>query len=211
MNFSDTIQHWLQGQINAAVDGHSARLERLEAAVTHAQCQDERIKRLEAQVFELNERLLTFQERYPDFPGLSSHVEHMSEHVSTISNRLDKLEKAYPDMATTKDLLKDTRPEVLMDKLQPLIEQVIRNELEGCVKHCELEETVTKFLGYRKPINVNNTLDAQRYRWLREQCWSNDVVSVVPRPKSLPTGTQTYSRFLLDQFIDKEMAKGEKA
>lgn len=211
MNFSDTIQHWLQGQINAAVDGHSARLERLEAAVTHAQYQDERIKRLEAQVFELNERLLTFQERYPDFPGLSSHVEHMSENVSTISNRLESLEKAYPDMATTKDLLKDTRPEVLMDKMQPLIEQVIRNELEGCVKHCELEETVTEFLGYRKPINVDDALDAQRYRWLREQCWSNDVVSVVPRPKSLPIGTQTYSRFLLDQFIDKEMAKGEKA
>lgn len=143
--------------------------------------------------------------------GHSSRIAYLEDRISSLSERLVKLEKAYPDMATTKDLQKDTRPEVLMDKLQPLIEQLIRNELEGCVKHCELEETVTEFLGYRKPINVDDALDAQRYRWLREQCWSNDVVSVVPRPKSLPIGTQTYSRFLLDQFIDKEMAKGEKA
>lgn len=210
MNFSDTIQHWLQGQINAAVDGHSARLERLEAAVTHAQYQDERIKRLEAQVFELNERLLTFQERYPDFPGLSSHVEHMSEHVSTISKRLDKLEKAYPDMATTKDLLKDTRAETLIDKLQPMIEREIHRALYTTyVKQDELGEAVRCII--EKRTVTDDALDAQRYRWLREQCWSNDVVSVVPRPKSLPIGTQTYSRVLLDQFIDKEMAKGEKA
>ena len=30
MNLTDTIQHWLQGQINASIDGVLARLDRLE-------------------------------------------------------------------------------------------------------------------------------------------------------------------------------------
>lgn len=168
MNISDTIQHWLQGQINAAVDGHSVRLERLETAVTHAQYQDERIKRLETQVFELIERLL-------------------------------KLEKAYPDMATTKDLLKDTDPAVLADKMQPLIEQLIRNELEECVSATETAV---------QPPSDDDKRDAQRYRWLREQHWSDNVVGIVRHPgEVLKLGTVCYSDASLDRLIDEALAK----
>lgn len=125
-NLTDVVEHWLQGKVNDAVARHSSRIAYLEGFVST-----------------LSERLDKLEKDSPEFPGLFSHVEHMSECSSELQKRVDKLEKAYPGMATTKDLLKDTRAEVLMDKLQPLIEQVIRNELEGCVKHCELEESAT--------------------------------------------------------------------
>lgn len=129
MNFSDTIQHWLQGQINAAVAGHSSRIAYLE------DCNSALLRRLEK-----------LEAGSPDFPGLSSHVEHMSEHVSTISQRLLKLEKAYPDMATTKDLLKDTDPSVLTDKMHEYIEQVVDGKLDGYAKRCDLEDDVKAIL-----------------------------------------------------------------
>ena len=234
MNFSDTIQHWLQGQINAAVDGHSARLERLEAAVTHAQYQDERIKRLEAQVFELNERLLTFQERYPDFPGLSSHVEHLNQLGSELLKRVTKLDQAYSDMATMKDLQKDTRPEVLMDKLHSAIVRLLKDFLqeyvkevdldgnieaildrrldsligEDCVKEVHLEENVEAILDCRSQASDDDKRDAQRYRWLREQHWSDNVVGIVRHPgEVLKTGTVCYSDASLDRLIDEALAK----
>lgn len=92
--------------------------------------------------------------------GHSSRIAYLEDRISSLSERLVKLEKAYPDMATTKDLQKDTRPEVLMDKLQPLIEQLIRNELEECVSATETAV---------QPPSDDDKRDAQRYRWLREQ------------------------------------------
>lgn len=45
----DTFEHWLQGQINACVQGLLARVERLEAtASTNDQSLAERVQRLEA-------------------------------------------------------------------------------------------------------------------------------------------------------------------
>jgi len=199
MNFSDTIQHWLQGQINAAVDGHSARLEHLEAAVTHAQYQDERIKRLETQAFELSEHL-SRSEKLDTATDCCSRVVPLVEGcVSSLNERLTKLEKAYPDMATTKDLQKDTRPEVLMDKLQPLIEQLIRNELEECVSATETAV---------QPPSDDDKRDAQRYRWLRNQHWSDNVVGIVRHPgEVLKLGTVCYSDASLDRLIDEALAK----
>lgn len=190
-NLTDVVEHWVQSKVNDAVAGHSCRITYLEGFVST-----------------LSERLDKLEKAYPDFPGLSSHVEHMSEHVSTVSQRLLKLEKAYPDMATTKDLQKDTRPEVLMDKLQPLIEQLIRNELEGCVKHCDLEEDVAAILSELSQPDDADKRDAQRYRWLRRQHWSDGGFIVVQySEQNIKLGTQCYRERMLDEVIDKELQK----
>ena len=86
-----------------------------------------------------------------------------------------------------------------MDKLQPLIEQLIRNELEECVS---ATETAVQF------PSDDDKRDAQRYRWLREQYWNGNVIAVVERPRdTVKIGTQTYSGVNLDALIDKELQK----
>lgn len=176
-NLADVLQHWLQGQINTTVDGHSARLEYLEAAVTHAQYLDERIKRLEAQMHSANVRLLN-------------------------------LEKAYPDMATTKDLLKDTDPERLLDKMHPKLIQLFQTFLQDYVKEIDLEENVEAILDRRPQSCDADKLDALRYRWLRDQHWSDGIVAVVNNPKNnVMIGTQCFSSGLLDAFIDERLQK----
>jgi len=131
--------------------------------------------------------------------GHSSRIAYLEDRINSLSKHLVKLEKAYPDMATTKDLQKDTRPEVLMDKLQPLIEQLIRNELEECVSATETAA---------QPPSDDDKLDALRYRWLRDQHWSDGIVTVVNNPKNnVMIGTQCYSGGLLDAFIDERLQK----
>ena len=121
-NLTDVMQHWLQGQINDAVAGHTSRIAYLE------DCNSALLRRLEK-----------LEAGSPDFPGLSSHVEHMSELVG-------RLEKAYPDMATTKDLLKDTDPAVLTDKMHEYIEQVVDGKLDGYARRGDLEDDVKAIL-----------------------------------------------------------------
>jgi hypothetical protein len=49
-SLADVLQHWLQGQINTAVDGHNARLMRLKSVVAHNQHLEDRIAHLELKV-----------------------------------------------------------------------------------------------------------------------------------------------------------------
>lgn len=160
MNLTDTIQHWLQGQINDAVAGHSSRIGYLEG------------------------------------------------YISSLSERLEKLEKAYPDMATTNDLLKATNPSVLADKVHEYIEQVVDGKLDGYARQCDLKEDVTAILdGRNSPCN-SDKLDAQRYRWLRGQHWSDNVIAVVGKPKTtVLVGTECYSGDRLDTFVDERLQK----
>ena len=213
-NLTDVVEHWLQSKVNDAIAGHSSR-----------------IASLEDRVSSLSERL---EKGYPDYATLSSHVEHLNQLGSELLKRVTKLDQAYSDMATMKDLQKDTRPEVLMDKLHSAIVRLLKDFLqeyvkevdldgnieaildrrldsligEDCVKEVHLEENVEAILDRRSQASDDDKRDAQRYRWLREQYWNGNVIAVVERPRdTVKIGTQTYSGVNLDALIDKELQK----
>lgn len=166
----DVLQHWLQGQINTAVDGHSARLMHLESVVAHNQHLEDRIAHLELKV-------RFFEEDYPGF-------------------------------ATTKDLLKGTDPAVLLDKMTPQLTQLFKETLQEYVKEVDLEENIEAILARRPQTCDSDKLDAQRYRWLREQHWSDGAVAVIDSPRTnTKVGTRCYSGGLLDAFIDERLQK----
>lgn len=106
MNLADTIQNWLQGEINSAVDGHSSRLLHLETNLSHAQYIVERVKLLEAK------------------------AQYLDGYLASVNERLLRLEKAYPDMATTHDMLKATNPATLADAAHPFIERAVRDIMQ---------------------------------------------------------------------------------
>lgn len=213
-NLTDVVEHWLQSKVNDAIAGHSSR-----------------IASLEDRVSSLSERL---EKGYPDYATLSSHVEHLNQLGSELLKRVTKLDQAYSDMATMKDLQKDTRPEVLMDKLHSAIVRLLKDFLqeyvkevdldgnieaildrrldsligEDCVKEVHLEENVEAILDCRSQASDDDKRDAQRYRWLREQHWSDGGIAVVRySEKNVRIGTQCYSERLLDEMIDEALAK----
>lgn len=213
-NLTDVVEHWLQSKVNDAIAGHSSR-----------------IASLEDRVSSLSERL---EKGYPDYATLSSHVEHLNQLGSELLKRVTKLDQAYSDMATMKDLQKDTRPEVLMDKLHSAIVRLLKDFLqeyvkevdldgnieaildrrldsligEDCVKEVHLEENVEAILDCRSQASDDDKRDAQRYRWLREQHWSDNVVGIVRHPgEVLKLGTVCYSDASLDRLIDEALAK----
>lgn len=102
MNLADTIQNCLQGEVNIASSGHNSRIERLESVMTHAQYIVERVKLLEAK------------------------AQYLDGYLASVNERLLRLEKAYPDMATTHDLLKATNPKRLADEMHVFIEQEVK-------------------------------------------------------------------------------------
>ena len=52
--------------------------------------------------------------------------------------------------------------------------------------------------------------DAQRYRWLREQYWSEGNVVIVDYSKAvIKPGVQCYAGSALDSMVDRATAKGE--
>ena len=52
-------------------------------------------------------------------------------------------------------------------------------------------------------LDENDTLDAARYRWIREQYWDSSELCVVTNPKiTVRLGTDCPSGRLLDQAID---------
>jgi len=106
MNLADTIQTWIQGQVNIAASGHNSRIERLESIMTHAQYIVERVKLIEAK------------------------AQYLDRYLASVNERLLLLEKAYPDMATTHDMLKATDPSSLVDQAHPFIEQAVRGILQ---------------------------------------------------------------------------------
>ena len=63
MNFNEVIQHWLQGQINDAVAGHSSRIDRLEQQLDDAKYIIERVKLVEAKASYLEKVNATLNER----------------------------------------------------------------------------------------------------------------------------------------------------
>lgn len=190
-NLTDVMQYWLQGQINDAVAGHSCRITYLEECVSS-----------------FSERLEKLEKSSPEALGLSSHIEYLNEFNTEMLKRVDKLEKAYPDMATTKDLLKDTDPAVLADKLHEYIEQLVDGKLGECVKEVHLEENVEAILDRRSQASDDDKRDAQRYRWLREQRWHDGGIAVVRySEKNVRIGTSCYSERRLDEMIDKELEK----
>lgn len=190
-NLTDVVEQWLQSKVNDTVAGHSSRIAYLEECVSR-----------------LSERLEKLEKSSPEALGLSSHIEYLNEFNTEMLKRVDKLEKAYPDMATTKDLLKDTDPAVLADKLHEYIEQLVDGKLGECVKEVHLEENVEAILDRRSQASDDDKRDAQRYRWLREQYWDGNVIAVVERPRdTVKIGTQTYSGVNLDALIDKELQK----
>ena len=74
MNLTDVIQHWLQGQINDAVAGHSSRIDRLEKQLDDAKYIIERVKLAEAK---------------------ASHLEKVN---ATLNERLMNVEKAFGEL-----------------------------------------------------------------------------------------------------------------
>lgn len=61
-----------------------------------------------------------------------------------------------------------------------------------CNKHCQTMQDLE--------------IDAERYRWLRSQHWSESVACVVTNPKqSVKLGALCPSQELLDNFIDTSM------
>ena len=140
--------------------------------------------------------------------GHSCRITYLEDRISSLSERLVKLEKAYPDMATTKDLQKDTDPSVLADKMHEYIEQVVDGKLDGYARRCDLEEDVTAILGGRTQDSDADQRDAQRYRWLRQQRWHDGTVAVVRYSEnSVRIGTLCYSEGALDEMIDKQLEK----
>lgn len=134
MNLTDTLQHWLQGQINTAVDGHNSRLEYLESNMTHAKHLEERIKSLELRCATLSDRLQAIEAQVTAAPFIQLY------------ERLQNLEKAYPDMATTKDLLKETDPAVMVDKMHSFLDRELNSKLQAYVRRCDIEEDVRAVL-----------------------------------------------------------------
>lgn len=176
-NLTDIVEHWLQGKVNDAVAGHTSRIASLEDRVSR-----------------LSERLEKLENSSPEPLGLSSHVEHLNQLGSELLKRVTKLDQAYSDMATMKDLQKDTRPEVLMDKLHSAIVRLLKDFLqeyvkevdldgnieaildrrldslidEDYVKEVDLEENVEAILARQPQPCAADKLDARRYRWLQK-------------------------------------------
>lgn len=187
-NLTDVLQCWLQGQINDAVAGHSSRIAYLEGFVSS-----------------LSERL---EKGYPNYADLSSRVERLNQLGSELLKRVTKLDQAYSDMATMKDLQKDTNPSVLADKMHEYIEQVVDDKLGECVKEVHLEENVEAILDRRSQASDDDKRDAQRYRWLREQHLNDNFVGVVRHPEEvLKFGTVCYSGASSNRLIDEALAK----
>jgi len=63
---------------------------------------------------------------------------------------------------------------------------------------------------YRSALSAGDAVDAQRYRWLREQHWSNSAICCVYKPKqNVRLGGTCPSGDLLDSAIDAAMRKGQ--
>ena len=62
----------------------------------------------------------------------------------------------------------------------------------------------------RSALSASDAVDAQRYRWLREQHWSNSDICCVNKPKqNVRLGGICPSGDLLDAAIDAAMRKGQ--
>ena len=62
----------------------------------------------------------------------------------------------------------------------------------------------------RAALSAGDAVDAQRYRWLREQHWSNSAICCVYKPKqNVRLGGTCPSGDLLDSAIDAAMRKGQ--
>lgn len=62
----------------------------------------------------------------------------------------------------------------------------------------------------RSALSASDAVDAQRYRWLREQHWSNSDICCVDEPKqNVRLGGTCPSGDLLDSAIDAAMRKGQ--
>ena len=62
----------------------------------------------------------------------------------------------------------------------------------------------------RAAMSAGDAVDAQRYRWLREQHWSNSDICCVNKPKqNVRLGGMCPSGDLLDAVIDAAMRKGQ--
>lgn len=237
MNFADTLQHALQAQINAAVAGYDSRLTRLEAKLAEVSKLVELNTQLELRNAELERQNAKLE------ACIVQHSNCMTRHgncIATQGVRIAALEKAYPEMSTTKDLLKMTDPAFLTDRMHLFIERVVKSLLEGYVKESDVEAAVEAFLANPAQGGVEvvsqagvlsagavpgtatlpdaqlridaDKLDAQRYRWLRVQHWSDNVVSVVRHPRdTVKLNVVCYSEGELDNLIDRLMMASDPA
>lgn len=76
------------------------------------------------------------------------------------------------------------------------------------MKEVDLEGNVEAILDRQPQTCASDKLDAQRYRWLRGQHWSDNVIAVVGKPKTtVLVGTECYSGDRLDAFVDERLQK----
>lgn len=85
--------------------------------MTHAKHLEERIKSLELRCAILSDRLQAIEAQGAAIPLIQLY------------ERLQNLEKAYPDMATTKDLLKETDPAAVVDKMHSFLDRELNLKL----------------------------------------------------------------------------------
>ena len=90
--------------------------------MTHAKHLEERIKSLELRCATLSDRLQAIEAQATAVPFIQLY------------ERLQNLEKAYPDMATTKDLLKETDPAAMVDKMHSFLDRELNSKLQAYVR-----------------------------------------------------------------------------